>query len=141
MSCLIWIYVVCKSLLLSPVAVKELSCKMCLFKSVDKYGKVFSCLKVQGEYGILYRDSLPLSTNPRLPEIASVLFKDGDKVIHLYRIWTEDLYGPCQAKTYLYTFDPIKPHFYVVKLGFTRVYIIFLIFDQNIDCGYSLEPP
>ena len=36
---------------------------------------------------------------------------------------------------------PIKPHFYIVKLGFTEVYIIFLISAQNIDCGYSLEPP
>ena len=45
------------------------------------------------------------------------------------------------TKTYLYYFDPLKPHFYTVKLGFTRVYIIFLISAQNIDCGYSLEPP
>ena len=35
----------------------------------------------------------------------------------------------------------LKPHFYIVKLGFTGVYIIFLISAQNIDCGYSLEPP
>ena len=28
--------------------------------------------------------------------------------------------------TCLYDFDPLKPHFYIVKLGFTRVYIIFL---------------
>ena len=41
----------------------------------------------------------------------------------------------------LYNFDPIKPHFYIVKLGFTGVYIIVLISAQNIDCGYSLEPP
>ena len=27
-------------------------------------------------------------------------------------------------KTYLYNFDPLKPHFYIVKLGFTEVYII-----------------
>ena len=27
----------------------------------------------------------------------------------------------------LYYFDPLKPHFYIVKLGFTGVYIIFLI--------------
>ena len=26
-------------------------------------------------------------------------------------------------------------------MGFTGVYIIFLISAQNIDCGYSLEPP
>ena len=35
----------------------------------------------------------------------------------------------------------LNPHFYIVKLGFTGVYIIFLISAQNIDCGYSLEPP
>ena len=45
------------------------------------------------------------------------------------------------TKTYLYNVDPFKPHFYIVKLGFTGVYIIFLISAQNIDCGYSLEPP
>ena len=33
----------------------------------------------------------------------------------------------CITKTCLYNFDPIKPHFYMVKLGFTGVYIIFLI--------------
>ena len=45
------------------------------------------------------------------------------------------------TKTCLYNFDPLKPHFYIVKLGFTGVYIIFLISAKNIDCGYSLEPP
>ena len=45
------------------------------------------------------------------------------------------------TKTCLYNFDPLKPHFYIVKLGFTGVYIIFHISAQNIDCEYSLEPP
>ena len=45
------------------------------------------------------------------------------------------------TKTCLYNFDPLKPHFYIVKLGFTGVDIIFLISAQSIDCGYSLEPP
>ena len=45
------------------------------------------------------------------------------------------------TKTYLYNFDLLKPHFYIVKLGSTGVYIIFRISAQNIDCGYSLEPP
>ena len=44
------------------------------------------------------------------------------------------------TKTCLYNFDPLEPHFYIEKLGLTGVYIIF-IFAQNIDCGYSLEPP
>ena len=42
------------------------------------------------------------------------------------------------TKTCLYNFDPLKPHFYIVKLGFTGVYIIFFLFLlKNIDCGYS----
>ena len=35
------------------------------------------------------------------------------------------------TKTCLYNFDPLKPHFYTVKLGFTGVYIIFLISAQK----------
>ena len=31
----------------------------------------------------------------------------------------------------LYNFDPLKPHFYIVKLGFTGVYVIFLISTQK----------
>ena len=45
------------------------------------------------------------------------------------------------TKTYLYYYDPLKPHFYIVKLGFIIVYIIFRISVHNIDCGYTLEPP
>ena len=45
------------------------------------------------------------------------------------------------TRTCLYNFDPLDPHFNIVKLGFTGVYIIFHISAQNIICGYSLEPP
>ena len=45
------------------------------------------------------------------------------------------------TKTRLYNFDPLRPHFYIVKLGFAGVHLIFHISAQNIDCGYSLEPP
>ena len=51
-----------------------------------------------------------------------------------YFPWTPDyiplILGPI-TKTYLYNFDPLKPHFYIVKLGFTRVYIIFVISAQK----------
>ena len=30
------------------------------------------------------------------------------------------------TKTYLYNFDPLKPHFHIVKLGFTGVTLFFL---------------
>ena len=42
----------------------------------------------------------------------------------------------CPCKEY-----PLTPHFYIVKLGFTRVYLFFLFLLKNIDCGYSLELP
>ena len=50
------------------------------------------------------------------------------------------------TKIHLYNFDPLKPHFYIVILGFTGVYTIFLFIFflffllKHIDCGYSLEP-
>ena len=34
-----------------------------------------------------------------------------------------------------------KPHFVSGQLGFSGVYIIFHILDQNIDYGFSLELP
>ena len=37
----------------------------------------------------------------------------------------------CISKTYLYNFDPLKSHLYIVKLGFTGVYILFLISAQK----------
>ena len=56
-----------------------------------------------------------------------------------------DIEGPDQTaricrliRTYLYNFDPLKPHFYIVKLGFA---LFFLFLLKNIDCGFSLEPP
>ena len=37
---------------------------------------------------------------------------------------------PSRKHTYI-IFDPLKPHFYIVKLGFTGVYIIFVISAQK----------
>ena len=45
------------------------------------------------------------------------------------------------TNTYLYNFDPLKPHFYVVKLGFTGVYIIFLTsapIHRFVDIGEAV---
>ena len=49
-------------------------------------------------------------------------------------------------KTYLYDFDPFKPHFYIVKLGFTGVYNIFLSAQKHrlwylLELGGSNEYP
>ena len=36
---------------------------------------------------------------------------------------------------------PLIPHFYIAKLGYAEVYLFLPFLLQNIDCGYSLEPP
>ena len=36
---------------------------------------------------------------------------------------------------------PLIPHFYNSKLGYAGVYLFFLFLLQNLDCGYSIEPP
>ena len=64
-------------------------------------------------------------------------------------MFTDTVEDPCMdlkyfcaefiTKTHLYKFDPLKPHFYIVKLEFTGVDIIFFILLKSIDCGYSLE--
>ena len=50
--------------------------------------------------------------------------------------WMPALY--CITKTYLYNFDPLKPHFYIVKLGFTGVYIIVLISGDSNEYPQSM---
>ena len=45
-----------------------------------------------------------------------------------------------QKHAYIFL-TPLKLHLYTVKLGFIWVYIVSLISAQNINCGYSLEPP
>ena len=51
-------------------------------------------------------------------------------------IWIRNI-----TKTRLYSFDPLKPHFYIVKLGLQRYTLFFLFLLKIIDCEYSLEPP
>ena len=43
------------------------------------------------------------------------------------------------TKTYLYNYDPLKPHFYVIELGLQGDILLFPL--KNIDCGYLLELP
>ena len=44
-------------------------------------------------------------------------------------------------KTCPYNVNPLSPHFCIVRLGYAGVYLFLLFLLQNIDCGYSLEPP
>ena len=65
-----------------------------------------------------------------------------DIIAKQLRLYTfSDIFLHHITRTCLYNVDPFEPHFYIVKLGFTGVYIIFLFLLKNIDCGCSLEPP
>ena len=48
----------------------------------------------------------------------------------------ENIWKTCPCNVY-----PLEPNFYIAKLGHAWVYLFFLFLLQNIDCGYSLEPP
>ena len=46
------------------------------------------------------------------------------------------LYGDIITKPCLYNFNSLKPHYYIVKLGFTGFTLFFLFLLKKIDCGY-----
>ena len=66
-----------------------------------------------------------------------MMIKDEERKMKKYRVsrW------PFIRKTCPCNIYPHKPHFCIVKLGYAGVYLFFLFLLQNIDCGYSLEPP
>ena len=55
-------------------------------------------------------------------------------------LWISTVW-PNITKTRLYNSDFLKSHFYIVKLGFTGVYIIFSYVPKKHGSCYSLEPP
>ena len=79
--------------------------------------------------------------------------------LRIRAVWSESLLGAfldsrgCEVslcwqrrltsvtETRLYSFDPLKPHFYTVIWGLQGYTSIFLFLLRNIDCGYSLELP
>ena len=115
---------------------------------------IWNCIRIKGE---VLRDWKVFKAPPTLKSF----FPDRSKVIplmglwfHKWRLFFHYLFLFCPSlgasggrcfvtitKTYLYNFDSFKPHLYIVKLGITGLYIIFHISAQNIDFGYSLEPP
>ena len=64
--------------------------------------------------------SNPVQSSPQ-QRIAQTQFKRKSAFEHAQNI----------TKTCLYIFYSLKPHFYIVKLGFTGVYIMFLISAQK----------
>ena len=68
-----------------------------------------------------------------------VMCTSGIHVISLAQVVVYDTMTSGKHVRVIYT--PLKPPFYIAKLGCAGVYLFFLFLLQNIDCGYSLEPP
>ena len=64
----------------------------------------------------------PYYQNPTIHPLLQSVYPD--EMAHYYEPSGSTMFI---TKKCLYNFDPLKPHFYIVKLGFTGVYIIFLI--------------
>ena len=71
----------------------------------------------------------------KLSELETYVAKSCKNMMVCHMI-LESIMKTCQCKVY-----PLKPYFYIVKLGYAGVYLFFLFLLQNIDCGYSLEQP
>ena len=70
------------------------------------------------------------------------IVSDHKLIVLIYiMVWDTELKKKVITKTSLYNFDHLKPHFYIVKLGFTGVYIIFHISAQKHRLWVPLEPP
>ena len=108
-------------------SLSPLLCFITMFVIVkNSYAEWTPVFKLLVHYNwIRFRASKTDSASP------SVLFTDRSKAVPLLYI----------TKTCPYNFHPLKPHCYIVKLGFTGVYIIFLISAQKHRLWYSLEPP
>ena len=75
----------------------------------------------------LYGHSLIPLTQGQLPVSGEKCAQVQVPVNRLETKLAKEKCGEVITKTCLYNFDPLKPHFYIVKLGFTGVYFIFLI--------------
>ena len=117
-----------KKLLLCAMQTVKAQISLCIH---TEFGQDISCPTIYTTIAIIMsaenEDTGQTVHTHRLRWVIVIPFRQG----HFFHI----------TKTCLYKFDPLKPHFYIVKLGFTGVYIIFHISAQSIDCGHSLEPP
>ena len=52
-------------------------------------------------------------------------------LVHMKKLYIQRQGKIIVTITCLYNIDPLKPHLYIVKLGFTGIYVVFLISAQK----------
>ena len=77
-----------------------------------------------------------LSRNVRNRTFGHAPNKDSDQTVHQSLCCPHArFFHPFITNTCLCNFDPLKPHFCIVKLGFQGYTLFFLFLLKNIDCG------
>ena len=118
------------------VSFKERSCKKCQIrlsgKNTEKSPFVEAAQKVLGVKYIYVKDS---QVSDLLLTLKHLRENNGDmisiNVAYVIILVCRYVFCTCSTKTYLYNVDPLKAHFYKVKLGSSGVYIIFLTSAQK----------
>ena len=119
----------------SPRRLNLLSVKLLLKTAVSGYLCLLCYYLFGCEWHLRIRDNWNRNKMCSCRLYLTLMWMDMQQVAHHmydeYLLCNESKPYNTIAKTRLYNFDPLKPHFYIVKLGFTGVYIIFLISAQK----------
>ena len=78
--------------------------------------------------------SPPPPLGPALQNSRNAAQSAASNIIYMTKYDNSRIMQPCPCNV-----DPLKPHFYIVKLEFIREYI-FLIFALKLDCGSHEYP-
>ena len=94
----------------------------------------WSCIGNTSEVSRGYKTGLSYHPHPVfLLSVPRRLFCYSSSLYLRLSFHTRHLFRPYFiTKTYLYNFDPLKPHFYIVKIGFTGVNIFFFYFCSKL---------
>ena len=109
--------------------------------SYDVETKIYDAASAKGNViGFMYEfDCKPIVKVGNTDKTFETIGHEHQVPVHCYcfPIWASPLHNPSISfypvitETSQYNFDLLIPHFYIVKLGFTGVYIIFLISAQK----------
>ena len=113
---------------------KLLTCVICTNVFQGPYFKEIASFWLKWFFFLIFFENIILGTHNKSPRRGA-----SNEYLQQMFSWTNK--NEIITKTRLYNCYPLKPHFYIVKLGFTGVYVICLILAQKHRLWYSLEPP
>ena len=127
-----------KALLRSSHCILSRSCGVLVSDWLRSHGATTACTSLSWRLHCVHCTFTALTLRWRRVEDVRLHYIQSEVCTHLHQLYvcsrtveTMPAKRSSITKTCLYNFDPLKPHFYIVKLGFTGVYINFLISAQK----------